>query len=749
VVKVDKDGDVILAGATTNPNDHDEFHLWKNNGSTGALIWEVRRERSDAVSDDVPVALATDANGDVLLAGTGDYSFEDTIYLAKFAGTNGSLLWERRIVTPSGKYRRINDMVVDAAGNLFVTGWMGTGQTTSNDAYTAKYDGITGATLWEKTYDASDHLARGETGVALVADAAGGVAIAVETVDTYSASQTRVVRYAGDGSLSWQATPVAKDGRPSAITVDTQGNFSITGVAKSGTYHGILAAKFTPAGAPVWEKVITGPASWAEGNSLATDTAGNVIVTGYIQSSRPGADYDYQTFKFSGSTGNILWQKTYTGPFDDDVADGLVVDGSGNVIITGTSETSDQRFDLHTIKYSASGSLLGENRYTASIEEQKLPFRFRQRAIAIGGPGRVAVANRARPSGKDYDLALMVFGVPLPKLVVERYPAGTAITHDGTVDAGSGANNISVDFRIRNTGTGPLTFTTPTVTAGATGALAVTIPPSSLTLAAGGSTTFRVTLAKIQGGGSGSGTVQFTSNDATAAAFQFTVNYYTLSNNAALTALGPDAGTLSPLFDPAVTDYDLQLPFDQSEVRLTPASAHPAATVKVNGATVAAGSASEALPVPAAGTEIVVTVTAEDGITTATYRLQANRLAQNLAEWRFLRFNSADNSGTAADTSDSDGDGVVNLLEYAFGLDPDAPDGAQVPGAVLADGYLTIRFTEPAGVSGITYGASSSEHPGGDWSPVPDEGVAPEHLFRVPVSGPCRFLRLEANPAAP
>jgi hypothetical protein len=45
-----------------------------------------------------------------------------------------------------------------------------------------------------------------------------------------------------------------------------------------------------------------------------------------------------------------------------------------------------------------------------------------------------------------------------------------------------------------------------------------------------------------------------------------------------------------------------------------------------------------------------------------------------IAQWRAVFFGTTNNLGAAADNADPDGDGIPNLLEYAFGLDPTTPD---------------------------------------------------------------------------
>jgi photosystem II stability/assembly factor-like uncharacterized protein len=124
----------------------------------------------------------------------------------------------------------------------------------------------------------------------------------------------------------------------------------------------------------------------------------------------------------------------------------------------------------------------------------------------------------------------------------------------------------------------------------------------------------------------------------------------------------------------------------------------------------------------------------------------------SLQSWRQIHFGSASNTGIAADTYDADNDGLANLLEYAFALDPMAGGGrAQLPQGELDDGgnTFTIQFTQPEGVTGVTYGAKFS--PGleaGNWQAIPDTGSGMNHVFSVPVSGETRlFIRLEVTAA--
>lgn len=97
--------------------------------------------------------------------------------------------------------------------------------------------------------------------------------------------------------------------------------------------------------------------------------------------------------------------------------------------------------------------------------------------------------------------------------------------------------------------------------------------------------------------------------------------------------------------------------------------------------------------------------------------------------------------------ADDDHDGISNLAESAFGLDPSRNSAGELPALRLTDEGLVIEFTEPAGVTGFTYGAEWSESllPG-SWTEIPDSGVAPGHVFRMPSDQTKRgFVRLKVS----
>jgi len=120
-----------------------------------------------------------------------------------------------------------------------------------------------------------------------------------------------------------------------------------------------------------------------------------------------------------------------------------------------------------------------------------------------------------------------------------------------------------------------------------------------------------------------------------------------------------------------------------------------------------------------------------------------------LQSWRLAQFGSIANSGDGADLSDPDKDGLPNLVEFAFGLNPKKNSAGLLPHPQRVGNNVVISFTEPAGISGILYGAEWSQTllPGG-WAALTDTGIPPQHIFSLPV-GTMKNLYLRLKVTSP
>jgi uncharacterized delta-60 repeat protein len=101
------------------------------------------------------------------------------------------------------------------------------------------------------------------------------------------------------------------------------------------------------------------------------------------------------------------------------------------------------------------------------------------------------------------------------------------------------------------------------------------------------------------------------------------------SSVATLNSLALSAGSLSPIFAPGTTTYTLSVANTVTTTTVAPTLTNAAATVKVNGVTVALGSASTSIPLAVGSNTIKVEVTAQNGITKHTYTITVIRAASS------------------------------------------------------------------------------------------------------------------------
>ncbi len=94
-----------------------------------------------------------------------------------------------------------------------------------------------------------------------------------------------------------------------------------------------------------------------------------------------------------------------------------------------------------------------------------------------------------------------------------------------------------------------------------------------------------------------------------------------VSANANLSGLTLSAGTLSPVFSAATTNYTASVSNGLAAMTITPTAADPSATITVNGVAVISGSVSQSLPLVVGPNTITTVVTAGDGTTQYTYTL--------------------------------------------------------------------------------------------------------------------------------
>jgi autotransporter-associated beta strand protein len=130
-----------------------------------------------------------------------------------------------------------------------------------------------------------------------------------------------------------------------------------------------------------------------------------------------------------------------------------------------------------------------------------------------------------------------------------------------------------------------------------------------------------------------------------------------------------------------------------------------------------------------------------------------------LQSWRELHFSSSENAGNGADLADPDGDGVVNLLEYATNTNPTVANAAPVV-ALGKDGagtHLTLTFTRIADET-LVYSVQATNDLAGtpSWTEIENFTGSENVAGSVTVTDPAlisassrRFLRLSVSYSTP
>lgn len=90
-----------------------------------------------------------------------------------------------------------------------------------------------------------------------------------------------------------------------------------------------------------------------EPTDMVVDSEGNIYITGYTTS----VVRDFITLKYDAS-GELLWSQFHNGPMNEnDIAEAIAVDDSGNVYVIGRCQTSNGE-DITIMKYSPDGDQL-------------------------------------------------------------------------------------------------------------------------------------------------------------------------------------------------------------------------------------------------------------------------------------------------------------------------------------------------------------------------------------------------------
>lgn len=98
------------------------------------------------------------------------------------------------------------------------------------------------------------------------------------------------------------------------------------------------------------------------GSSVSCDGDNNVVVIG---TSGPSTNTDIVTIKYSTS-GEQLWTRRYDADGKSEIAEKVLLDSKGNILVLGSSETSQTANDFVIVKYRFDGNFLWDKRFSSA-----------------------------------------------------------------------------------------------------------------------------------------------------------------------------------------------------------------------------------------------------------------------------------------------------------------------------------------------------------------------------------------------
>lgn len=417
-------------------------------GGSGGFGWS---SAYGGTSDDYGWAVAVDpVSGGFVLTGSfgGPVDFGGGA-LQNFTGSNlviakyteaGAHVWSKGFGGPgSGRPLAV---AVDASGYILVTGWftstidfgggpLSSGSTSNPDIFVVKFSSA-GAHVWSKKFGSSVSMVTlnpVESGRAIDADSSGNVIVGgsfLGTVNFGGSAMTSVgdlgfqdgflAKFASaDGAHIW-SKQIGTDGQNDAVNgvaVESSGNVVVTGGfegtvnfgggAITATATDVFVAKYNSAGTHTWSKKLGGSLPDLA-KAVAVDSSGNVAIIGTF-----GGTVDfgggqlissgYQDIfvaKLSAS-GAHVWSKRFGGSLGLDSGNGVAIDASGNVLVTGffagtTDFGGGQKvcvggWDIFVAKYSSAGAHVWSRQVGGtSIDEGN--------SIAVNGAGHCAITGR-------------------------------------------------------------------------------------------------------------------------------------------------------------------------------------------------------------------------------------------------------------------------------------------------------------------------------------------------------------------
>lgn len=238
-IAMDTNGNVFVTGFSTGSGGNFDFATIKY-ANTGSPLW-TNRFNGSANASDYPSALTVDKAGNLIIAGRSAESGSGSDFTTIKYANSGTPFWTNHYSGPGAYTDQPAAIATDGNGNVLVAGY-----STASDGHiywaTIKYT-ASGMPLWTNLFRGNINGNNSQaTGVAV--DGSGNV-----VVTGYSYALTYpdfvTIKYSSSGAILWIGSHSNGVGR--ALATDVNGNVFVTGTGPdSNGYGNYLTVKFAP-----------------------------------------------------------------------------------------------------------------------------------------------------------------------------------------------------------------------------------------------------------------------------------------------------------------------------------------------------------------------------------------------------------------------------------------------------------------------------------------------------------------------
>jgi hypothetical protein len=311
-----------------------------------------------------------------IFAGTKTYSCVDLIGNIYIAGsiitTQSDANWTISSFSPDSLLRwtinsgtsSVNDFVrgiaIDSLFNLYIVGDINANG--SSDIQLLKMDSA-GNELWNTQFSRTGSSIDNSTTLKL---AQNKIHVCGNSTNASGIMDYAILQYDANGNLVWSQfyNGVGNNQDYSTgITCNLAGDVFVTGYSKNASNNYDFATiKYNSSGVLQWSKTYGNTSGFDDfSNAISADNNGFLYVTG--QSWKTSTNADYTTIKYDNA-GNQRWVAKYDGPSQLlDNAMAVIATNTGQIFVSGTSESATGNTDYATICYAANGQINWLQRY--------------------------------------------------------------------------------------------------------------------------------------------------------------------------------------------------------------------------------------------------------------------------------------------------------------------------------------------------------------------------------------------------